>query len=226
MTNLVTEYRCSECDKTFKTPQGLVQHARMKHDAELSKEEAAQSTVKIDYDVVREKKRPLLQRLGFTEFHLHYLLIGLACLLLGIPAACHVTNRFKRQADASTRWPSTKGVILSSKVKAPPAPSSTGSGRNRAVHVPRISYRYSVNGREYVDNRPTIGKVNGKGDSEKLVARFPKGAKVTVYYNPEDPSRAVLVRGMGGRNPFWIGVPLVVALGLIFIVAAFRKDTG
>lgn len=224
MANLVTEYRCAECDRSFKTPQGLVQHARMKHDQKLSKEEAAQSTVEIDYDEVRQPKRTVLQRLGFTEFHPWMLLTGLGILLIGIPGAYHITNHYSRTAHATTRWPSTKGVIVISEVKAPPRRSSSSSKANR-THVPRVSYRYTVNGREYVDNRPTIGHVKGKGASEKFVARFPVGARVTVYYNPDDPSRAVLVRGMGGRNPFWVGIPLVAVMGLILVIAAFRKDT-
>jgi hypothetical protein len=225
MANLVTEYRCAECGKRLKSVQGLVQHARMKHDAKLSKEEALQGAVEIDYDKVPEPKRTVLQRLGFTEFHPVLLIVGLLILALGIPGACHITRKYRRKADATTSWPNTKGVILSSKVKEPPR-SSSGSGRTQATHVPRIRYTYTVNGRKYEGSRHTIGHVKGKTASEELVARFPKGKIVTVYYDPKDPSQAVLVRGMGGSNPFRYGMLLVVIMGLFFVVVAFRKNTG
>ena len=83
-----------------------------------------------------------------------------------------------------------------------------------------------MNERKYESKRVTIGKIQGRRDSAKFVARYPVGAEVTVYYNPGDPSKAVLIRGMRGRNPFWVGVPIVVALGLILVIGAFRKYTG
>ncbi len=225
MANLVTEYRCAECGKTLKSVQGLVQHARMKHDAKLSKEEAAKGAVEIDYDEVREPERTLLQRLGFTELHPGFLIVGLLILGAGIPGACHVTRKYQRKADATAHWKSTKGTIVSSYVKEPPRRSSSPNRASR-VHVPRVTYTYTVKGRKYESSLATIGHVQGRGPSKKFVARFPKGKEATVYYDPKDPSQAVLVRGMGGRNPFFWGVPFVVLMGLFFVVVAFRKHTG
>ena len=46
---------------------------------------------------------------------------------------------------------------------------------------------------------------NGGSGAQKVVDRYPSGAQVMVYYNPEKPSDSLLERGMPGFIKwFWI----------------------
>jgi hypothetical protein len=64
---------------------------------------------------------------------------------------------------------------------------------------PMVVYEYEVNGIKYLSNRvrvqdasgPTMG---GVLYSNPLLNRYPKGAAVTVYYNPQDPKESALER--------------------------------
>jgi hypothetical protein len=51
------------------------------------------------------------------------------------------------------------------------------------------------------------------GRAQSIVDRYPDGATVTVYYNPADPSDAVLERG---NTP---GIGVLYIIGGIFAVA-------
>ena len=75
----------------------------------------------------------------------------------------------------------------------------TDGGAHDAGDWPLVVYEYEVDGVKYVSNRvrvedvhgPTMGGVLYAGP---LLKRYPKGATVTVYYNPADPSVSALER--------------------------------
>ena len=64
---------------------------------------------------------------------------------------------------------------------------------------PMVVYEYEVNGTKYISNRvrvqdasgPTMG---GALYANPLLKRYPKGATVTVYYNPQNPRESALER--------------------------------
>ncbi|RIH81350.1 hypothetical protein Mterra_03214 [Calidithermus terrae] len=56
-----------------------------------------------------------------------------------------------------------------------------------------FEYRYEVGGRVYRGRRVSVGPV----DTQALARRWPEGTRVTVYYDPRDPRRAVLIRDLG-----------------------------
>lgn len=73
---------------------------------------------------------------------------------------------------------------------------------NSAYHLeefPMVVYEYQVNGMKYLSNRvrvedasgPTLG---GALYANPLLKRYPKGATVTVYYNPQNPKESALER--------------------------------
>jgi hypothetical protein len=57
-----------------------------------------------------------------------------------------------------------------------------------------ITYRYSVNGQSYTSSRYWYaGSGSGyQSDAQNTVNRYPAGAQVTAYYNPDKPEDAVL----------------------------------
>jgi hypothetical protein len=108
-----------------------------------------------------------------------------------------------RMSARARRWPATTGLITSSRLV-----SSYDSSPDA-----EIRYTYKVSGVEYQSSNIGYGGHWGSEDST-LVAKYPVGAVVTVYYEPELPSRALLERG---RSLVWLafvfGGALFIALG-------------
>jgi hypothetical protein len=88
-------------------------------------------------------------------------------------------------------WPSTSGTVLISTVQ------SKRTGRSRSTY-PVVVYQYQVGGRDYQGQRIKAGEqflnVRVAGQAQATVARYPSGANVTVYYNPQNPAESALER--------------------------------
>jgi hypothetical protein len=86
-----------------------------------------------------------------------------------------------------------EGVILSSKVVS----SSDSDG---TTYRPALKYRYRVGGKDYVSDRYTYGTMgtSESGYANAVVRANPKGAAVTVYYDPGKPSESVLSADVPG----------------------------
>ena len=109
----------------------------------------------------------------------------------------------------SSSWPSTDGIIVDSRIES----QSEGS-------VARLAYEYEVEG---VSHRGTAIEPGspwsgaGKHSAEALTKRYPKAAKVKVYYNPAAAADAVLEPGISRRSFTWFLFGLVwVAFGMLF----------
>jgi hypothetical protein len=106
-------------------------------------------------------------------------------------------------AIASRRWLTTEGVVLASELQRSEEKSGT--------YTSQVSYRYSVDGKDYVAERARFGDHIGLGWSapaRRIVGRYPKGARVRVHYDPDKPADAVLEPGMTAYfvGEFVIGV--------------------
>lgn len=72
-------------------------------------------------------------------------------------------------------------------------------GQHELEEWPMVVYGYEVNGVKYISNRlrveDTRGPTTGGGlYTKQLFKRYPKGAAVTVYYNPQNPKESALER--------------------------------
>ena len=106
----------------------------------------------------------------------------------------------------SAEWPTTRGVITRSQ-----RDNIHGAG---TPDGPRIEYRFSVDGTEYQSRRWGFPLIDaGPGSNIKgILARYPRGAKVRVHYDPEYPQHALLDTDLQGPwiwlLAFVIGLPL------------------
>ena len=113
--------------------------------------------------------------------------------------------------NAVKDWPSTPGTITESR-------AITNYSRKGQ---PWISYKYEVNGKKHTGYGITPGaEINDPAFAREVLTRFPKGAEVTVYYNPKNPSSAVLDRDSISQKYmwgwFWLGnllMPVIILLG-------------
>ena len=114
------------------------------------------------------------------------IVIGVVTLVLVVRAI----NQSKRRRDASD-WVATPGVVLSSAVQV-----RRVAGQSRKI--PAVVYQYVVGGHPYQGFRVRLGEQLGSvrfaGGAERLVQKYPTGAQVVVYFDPENPAEAVLER--------------------------------
>ncbi|RKH36087.1 DUF3592 domain-containing protein [Corallococcus sicarius] len=120
-----------------------------------------------------------------------------------------------RQVEAAN-WPSVQGTITRSEVEAV---------RSKGIMYSfKVGYTYSVDGQPYEGSkhRSSSWRTSDPGDAEELVARHPLGTHVPVYYQPGQPSEAMLQPGLGSSDLFLLMVLLpfhLVALWLVAMVA-------
>lgn len=127
----------------------------------------------------------------------------------------------QREAWATRDWQTAPGRIIGSEAEEYRAwVSDSSNPRLRTFYRPTIVYLFSVNGRDYIGDRITFGGQAGWSASiffRYRLARYPEGSQVTVYYNPANPSEAVLERRAFG---LWLLVGAGAALLALAGVAA------
>ncbi|MFL5331418.1 MAG: DUF3592 domain-containing protein [Gemmataceae bacterium] len=120
------------------------------------------------------------------------------------------------------RWPQTTGKVIANRVessKKRPNDPGYDFGDTEVRNDPFVEYEYSVGGKKYRCHRITIGERTADWELEGILARYPVGRSVIVYYDSADPYKAVLERdifgkmlwaGFGCLMLFFIGGPLAL----------------
>ena len=103
------------------------------------------------------------------------------------------------QAGRSSSWPTVEGVVTESKVV------QRIGRRNRETDIPRITYRYSVDGFEHVGTRLFFGSqysaswttgAKWTSSAKEYMARYPPGTLLQVHYDPDDAATSVVEAGL------------------------------
>ncbi|MBX9820485.1 DUF3592 domain-containing protein [Afipia birgiae] len=134
------------------------------------------------------------------------------------------------EVRAASDWPSTPGKVVVSKpevrqVKVIDSDREVGH-RFEERDFANVTYEYSIAGQVYRCNRVTIGEDRGNFEVAETIARYPVGKSVTVYYNPNKRSEAVLERDMPKGMWGCLGWMVVIAVILVFGSAiGFHKLT-
>lgn len=113
-------------------------------------------------------------------------LFAAVILLLGMGVLVYAIFSLSR-ALASRSWPTAKGTITRSFVK------------EDETYTAKVTYRYSVRGREYSGNDVQAGGLLSWGllrDAERVTNKYPVGASVRVRYLPRDPHISLLEPGI------------------------------
>ncbi|MBK9749222.1 MAG: DUF3592 domain-containing protein [Chloroflexi bacterium] len=120
---------------------------------------------------------------------------------------------------ASKNWPATQGRVLMSYVDR--RRSRSGSGTTTAFY-PVVVYEYMVNGRRLQGNRVRFGADWGTswtGPAQKIVDQYPTGALIEVFYDPERPEEAVLLRTASTSNRIFGCVAVFIIVTVLFSFA-------
>lgn len=109
--------------------------------------------------------------------------------------------KFIHNAQESLHWPKTEGVITQ---------SFMDWDRERH-HFANIKYEFVVNGEKITGFQISAKNVNKS--SEELLREYPKGKKVTVYYDPVDPVNSLLEPGYSWQSyqAFVLGIIIILA---------------
>lgn len=132
--------------------------------------------------------------------------IGIGAFLI------YFSLRSRKKADASQSWPSINGQVTESRVDH--STSIDSDGDQRASYTPVVRYTYQVMGQTYTGKNISFGgqpSYGNPGKAQAALERFPAGEVIAVYYNPENPSEAVLERQAGGAT-------LSMVIGIIFLL--------
>jgi len=101
----------------------------------------------------------------------------------------------------------------------------SSSGKRRTVK-PKVEVEFVVgNHTHFVTLGTTIG-LSASAYADAVLARFPLGATVPVFFNPEDPSEAVLERGVRSIDLFMIlfAIPFnaAVIVALLVVIGLWK----
>lgn len=108
-------------------------------------------------------------------------------------------------------WLSTTGTVLTSRLE------EWESSPGEIIDYPIVTYSYQVNGQAYEGKRIAPSVESGGSGSAKVIARYPVGASVQVFYNPGDPSAAVLEKKL---PTLWAWIALILVDGALCIATA------
>lgn len=124
--------------------------------------------------------------------------ITLSCIFMaiGVFFLTLVYNSIKSGME-SAKWPFTEGKIIKSEV-VKQEDLHLGSGHTKTTtYSAKIEYEYSVSSQNYRGGSIKFGDEYAvKEEANKYVHKYPLGATVRVYYNPQKADMSVLEPGL------------------------------
>lgn len=138
--------------------------------------------------------------------------LGLAMAAFGV--------YFIGYSNDATSWPSVEGRIVQTTVRTwtPRRPGGAGTDserQRRRRFYPEVTYQWAVDGQTFTGSRYSLGESQDdheeRADAVEAARRFPAGGPIEVFYDPADPSSAVLDRSRQG------GAFVPLPLGLLML---------
>jgi hypothetical protein len=145
-----------------------------------------------------------------------------ALLIVTAPFAEYGAISQYREARGSVKWPKVPGTVGESRVERQWAGT-------KVEYLPHVLYRYSVANQGYTGTRIRLNEIRStqQHDAEAVVAQFPVGSAVTVFYNPRSPGDSTLEPGVTWRAYAMLVMPaFMVVLGILFWFAAGARKKG
>ena len=136
-------------------------------------------------------------------------IVGLLCLMAFFGSLIIIANQKRAPLAAVT------GKVVESRTQSY---SRAAVNNYQTVYVPVVEYTYSVNGHEFrsrVISDDNSGE-DSNADAKKIAARYPKDKAVRVFYDPENPGNATLMKPTTYR-PNWVALA-VSAASLVVVI--------
>jgi hypothetical protein len=121
---------------------------------------------------------------------------------------------------ASARWAQGEGRVADWNVELDTRYRQ--GGRTDTYWLVDVVYAYDVGGAEYTSTIKS--RYPSQQGADEFLARYPVDKPLTVYYDPEDPERAVLERGIGWMTVLKLLAGLAFAsVGIWWLVGILRR---
>lgn len=143
-------------------------------------------------EAARKKRKPLIRLSSKTKgvfLKLFLILFSLVFLSVGVGFGYREVNQCRRVQT----WIGVPAKIVSCRLKSH---TSHGKHGSHTTWSPDVRFTYSVGGVDYTgDKLSNISVSSSDRRAQQAKAdRYRPGTKVTVYYNPENPSESVIER--------------------------------
>jgi hypothetical protein len=144
------------------------------------------------------------------------LIIGVLILVFGI--SLFLPARAARKQDqVREAWPTAKGTVMSSRVVAQP-PLVSKMGREILQFDVDVKYQFRSGGQLHFGSAVMYPRyLFSKDEAERIIARYPAGAEVTVHHNPEDTRECYLEIQKTAKN-YGASIVMMVIGGLVILV--------
>jgi hypothetical protein len=132
----------------------------------------------------------------------------LICIIIGVVFLL-IYFRQLTKVRASQGWSEVEGTVLESWVRR--EESDDDEGGVSYSYYPEIRYQYKVMGNEYQGEKIAFGGKTGglRSWANRKVAKYPTGSNVTIFYQPDNPTNAVLERRVS---------MVLLVFGIIFVL--------
>jgi hypothetical protein len=137
-------------------------------------------------------------------------IIGFVLLILNV-VFLGIIFFMRRKMTSVNQWPSTMGTVNNSYLER------RHSSDDGSTDYPVVQYSYQVQGQVYQGSKLAPGPEVGGSGAGKVVARYPAGAQVMVFYNPQNPSEAVLERKAPAEWLMWL-ILIIFGLALCGVI--------
>jgi hypothetical protein len=131
------------------------------------------------------RKNQITQSMGwpFTIIYIALIITALYFTFVTAPMAINANN-----------WPQTQGKVTQAELAQRKRITKTSD--IISVFSAKIHFEYTINGHQYIGHELRWSDRNSENIEALMVAQYPAGANVTVFYNPEKPNIAVLQKGL------------------------------
>ena len=134
-------------------------------------------------------------------------------MVFALPGALSVARGLRRLPTvlAQRHWREADAEVISTDLDASPA------------RLFQVEYRYSVAGREYVNDQISPGRDEVPApESEDLFRQYPVHRHTTVFFDPQDPAQSALELDplVEGLRPILTGGGVVLLVGLWYWLLA------
>ncbi len=129
-------------------------------------------------------------------------------------------------AHESPNWPTQQGQILISTIDTTFSSGGGDSVTSSTSYHPVVVYAYTVDAVRYEGKRITFGDhaTEENKRAQDIIAEYPTGSIIEVFYKPQSPSTSVLIPGISNDTFFVPGFGLVSLLVGFLIIFLSRLE--
>jgi len=143
------------------------------------------------------------------------LIVGVVLIVFGVSLFLPARNARKRD-QIREAWSTAKGTVMSSEVVAQP-PLVTKLGKDIRQYDVAVKYQFRSGGQLHFGSTVSYPRyLYDKDEAERIAARYPVGAAVTVHHNPEDTRECYLEIEKTAKN-YRTSIVITVVGGLVFL---------